>query len=88
MKLSGTAATGHRTLDTDDPLARSALARALQSRQAWRSRYPLIFAQTVLIRRPSGSTSSSVPVSYLAETNPYRPGSQLREPSCSSRMAR
>ncbi len=88
LKLSGTAATGHRTLDTDDPLAQGALARALQSGVGLAEADATHFAQTVLIRRPSGSTSYAVQVSYLAETNPYRLGSQTPEPSCSSRMAR
>ncbi len=34
------------------------------------------FAQSVLIRRPSGSASFAVQVSFLPETNPYRLGSR------------
>jgi DNA-binding CsgD family transcriptional regulator len=75
LKLSG-ATTAHRTLDTDDPLARAALDRALQSGVSLPETDATHFAQTVLIRRPSGSTSYAVQVSYLPETNPYRLGAQ------------
>lgn len=75
LKLMAAAGT-HRTLGTDDPLARTALQRALRSGIATLDTGASHFAQTVLIRRPSGSTSYVVQVSYLPETNPYHLGPQ------------
>jgi DNA-binding CsgD family transcriptional regulator len=66
----------HRTLGTDDPLAQAALARALQSGVSVPDAETTHLAQTILIRRPSGSRSYAVQVSYLPETNPYRLGAQ------------
>jgi DNA-binding CsgD family transcriptional regulator/PAS domain-containing protein len=66
----------HRTLATDDRLAQAALERALQSGLCVPETDATHLAQTILIRRPSGSTSYAVQVSYLPETNPYRLGPQ------------
>ncbi len=65
---------GHRLLRADDPLGEPALARALDSTLRTLEADAKHFAETVLIRRPSGSTSYAVQVSHLPETNPYRLG--------------
>nr|WP_298720496.1 helix-turn-helix transcriptional regulator [uncultured Steroidobacter sp.] len=70
------AAGGHRTLGTDDPLAQPLLERALRCGISTLDGDAIHLAQTVLIRRPSGSTSYVVQVSYLPETNPYHLGAQ------------
>ena len=60
-----------RMLDADDPLAQSTLERALRASVSTPDAEASQFAQTVLVRRPSGSISYVVQVSYLPETNPY-----------------
>jgi DNA-binding CsgD family transcriptional regulator len=72
----GEATGGHRTLDTTDPLAQTALAYAIQAGVRAPEMEASHSAQTILVRRPSGSTSYAVQVSYLPETNPYRLGPQ------------
>jgi DNA-binding CsgD family transcriptional regulator/PAS domain-containing protein len=66
----------HRTLSADDPLAQVTLERAMRSGVSTLDPDSSHFAQTVLVRRPSGSISYVVQVSYLPETNPYRLGAQ------------
>lgn len=64
----------HRALETDDPLAKSALTRAIQIGVGTPGGETSNDAQTLLVRRQSGAASYAVQVFYLPETNPYRLG--------------
>lgn len=73
LRLGGQAGA-NRMLSTDDPLASAALERALRSALQPLEIDPKYCAQTVLVRRLSGSASYVVQISRLPESNPYRAG--------------